>query len=1196
MATIRIKKVPQAFSNQFAFGGNLGTNGADFTDGLTYFNVPTRHETNPNGGIPQGIAPDGQPNLVEGKEENKKGEGGEIKWNKEEYIFSDRLKPTQKLIDKWKLPKSFLELTYADAVRKSPVILEAEQRPNDPKSQDVMDLFLADVASDQEEQKAENKASETQQQLDNMSPEELAQVNAGLEQQQAEQQAQQEAEQQAMMEQQMAQEQMQQQQMPPEMIQQGMPQQGMSQMPMMGAEGGNLHAEGGSLAGKELNSQIPPEEETVQEQLPQEQLPQEQMSEVPTEEVPQDMESQNGLNFDQDAEDMSTNELNAVIDQIIDYATNNNDRPLVRKAKKIKRESREKKEDFVNETLDSIQAKEEQQREQEELERQSQSVPSDQVAAEANGPVAQDVPQEQPVSPEQEAQQEGVPEEAMMGGMFAKGGDLQKRQEQARKEQGIALEDLDNYDWDADNEVYLEKGQKPIQNSEVVGNAPLKKPSIDFTKIPGIIPTVQDFQNLPWSNESILSTTPVYVQQYQLLKDKQLKRRQDYQRAQMLRDAMLMEQQKQQLLGQTQGISDSTLQDIIANRQFALGGNLFGAGGSIKQDSNGYYFTNGKYSTPYYTTPEEALQSARNSTAFKNELTDSDDVYLMEAAPAKYYKKYGKPIQIKDGAKGIRTFYEYNGKLYDESGNDSPSFTNAYNNDPGWRKKNIVKASSVPSKQNSNSPDKGSLYSYGSMDGFKYYKEGKYDQGYADFINNLTDDQIKELTEKGFLKPEGDLYKAYALNRKNPNDINAAMLKDPVRGALDGKRGYKHDYAAALYEAHQLLEEEKQRQQKLELSGDPLNDGKDKAAVKSNPYVIRYTDKNGNVVISNPYDFGENNEVTSSKIEGIFDPETQTLNHQNNFTKEGNPIYDVINNPTPSKFKDPKIELWLKASGMTDEQIAQMNEDQIARATKTYEEAISQKKPRFNTFMRFAPLLDWAEAPDPSSAINPIINTQSQLKWNAAPRHGEYLKYNPVDALYRVNQIREANNSALRGIMNAANGNVGTLMANLAYNNSKGQQALGETLANIDQENWKRKADVITQHNDVDKTYDAMAMQADQNNMSNNSIIYQSNRDAANIMWDATQNEAAAKNATRTNVLEALGNIGRENFAMNQINGNPANGGYGYDEQGNPKYFGLNPLSSKAIEDIMIGAHTKPKKGKNEANGGCLTIKRKRRK
>lgn len=117
------------------FGGSLQTHGGDWSNGLTWFNNGGSHEENPYDGIPQGIAPDGKPNLVE---------QGEVKYN--DYIFSDRLTVPEDIQNKYKVKDN---TTFAKAVKK--LSKESEERPNDPISQNGLDIILNDLANSQEE-------------------------------------------------------------------------------------------------------------------------------------------------------------------------------------------------------------------------------------------------------------------------------------------------------------------------------------------------------------------------------------------------------------------------------------------------------------------------------------------------------------------------------------------------------------------------------------------------------------------------------------------------------------------------------------------------------------------------------------------------------------------------------------------------------------------------------------------------------------------------------------------------------------------------------------------------------------------------------------------------------------------------------------------------------------------------------------
>lgn len=107
-----------------------------FDDGITEFNTGGTHEENPYSGIPQGIAADGYPNLVE---------EGEVKFK--DYIFSDRTKPRlNEIMPIYKKAKK--KDSFADLAKK--ISQEAEERPNDVISKTTRDYQLGKLAELQE--------------------------------------------------------------------------------------------------------------------------------------------------------------------------------------------------------------------------------------------------------------------------------------------------------------------------------------------------------------------------------------------------------------------------------------------------------------------------------------------------------------------------------------------------------------------------------------------------------------------------------------------------------------------------------------------------------------------------------------------------------------------------------------------------------------------------------------------------------------------------------------------------------------------------------------------------------------------------------------------------------------------------------------------------------------------------------------
>lgn len=172
------KEMNNIFYNDtlFAFGGDLQTNSSDFGTGLTHIDEGGRHEENPYEGVQYGIASDGETNLVE---------EGETVFN--DYVFSNRIKPKKSVLKQFHMYSNGGKLTYADVSKK--LEKEAQERPNDPKSQAALKDMLSKLADAQEEQKAEEEAREARKAFEALSPEEQAAVMQQLaEQQQANEQ------------------------------------------------------------------------------------------------------------------------------------------------------------------------------------------------------------------------------------------------------------------------------------------------------------------------------------------------------------------------------------------------------------------------------------------------------------------------------------------------------------------------------------------------------------------------------------------------------------------------------------------------------------------------------------------------------------------------------------------------------------------------------------------------------------------------------------------------------------------------------------------------------------------------------------------------------------------------------------------------------------------------------------------------
>lgn len=153
-------------SYQGKFGGRLFkegglfpelTHGGIFSNGIRNIDAGSTHENNPNGGVNMGIAPDGIKNTVE--------EGEKI-WN--DYVFSARLKPRKKFLDKYHIKK---DMSFADVCDKFQK--ESEETPNDPITKRGLEANLGALMQEQEEVRRLKELRKLKAEISKMSPNEM---------------------------------------------------------------------------------------------------------------------------------------------------------------------------------------------------------------------------------------------------------------------------------------------------------------------------------------------------------------------------------------------------------------------------------------------------------------------------------------------------------------------------------------------------------------------------------------------------------------------------------------------------------------------------------------------------------------------------------------------------------------------------------------------------------------------------------------------------------------------------------------------------------------------------------------------------------------------------------------------------------------------------------------------------------------
>lgn len=127
--------------NYSKFGGPLHTKGGIFDTGLSFIDEGYTHEDNMYGGVPMGVDPEGNPNLVE---------EGEVVLNSngQKYVFSNSVYSTEDILAQFGLPKKYANASYAYIADKA--TKEEMETPNDPISKRSLDDKMMRIIQAQE--------------------------------------------------------------------------------------------------------------------------------------------------------------------------------------------------------------------------------------------------------------------------------------------------------------------------------------------------------------------------------------------------------------------------------------------------------------------------------------------------------------------------------------------------------------------------------------------------------------------------------------------------------------------------------------------------------------------------------------------------------------------------------------------------------------------------------------------------------------------------------------------------------------------------------------------------------------------------------------------------------------------------------------------------------------------------------------
>lgn len=165
---ITLNNANMARLNMAAFGGPLHSD--TFDNGVRFITEGNSHEKNPYGGVLQGIAADGLPNLVE---------EGEVIYN--DYVYSKRLNVPDKDKESLGLKKN-KDYTYADAAEV--LQRESEERPNDALSKRNLEAMMLRLQDSQEQLKQQREKRKFNRDFNKLTPAEQMGFVMGLQQEQ----------------------------------------------------------------------------------------------------------------------------------------------------------------------------------------------------------------------------------------------------------------------------------------------------------------------------------------------------------------------------------------------------------------------------------------------------------------------------------------------------------------------------------------------------------------------------------------------------------------------------------------------------------------------------------------------------------------------------------------------------------------------------------------------------------------------------------------------------------------------------------------------------------------------------------------------------------------------------------------------------------------------------------------------------
>lgn len=286
------------------------------------------------------------------------------------------------------------------------------------------------------------------------------------------------------------------------------------------------------------------------------------------------------------------------------------------------------------------------------------------------------------------------------------------------------------------------------------------------------------------------------------------------------------------------------------------------------------------------------------------------------------------------------------------------------------------------------------------------------------------------------------------------------------------------------------------------------------------------------------------------------------INNSNKFSTGGDiklNIPEFIPTQIPTYSNNTKIDI-----SHIDESMRKAGEEADREIEEAYNALNTNNLP---TWMRYAPVMgnltsainNIFQKPDYSTA-NSFIESARNLRPNLVkftPIGGK-LGYTPFDTSFALNNMRAQNMESRRRAMNTSGGNRATAMANILALDREAQNAEGSLYQKALEYNLAQKQKIAEFNNAIDKYNTEEAMKAALANQAERSRVrdlrLETLLEGYKLKGAAKDQKSQAVSNSLSGLFQSLGDIGYENFAMNQINWGKKKGTYAPgSEDYNPK-------------------------------------------